>query len=200
LLGPGQSPNGPLRRVWGEAPAFRVSPAWHIRTARLDLVPVGWADFSDLVAIKGDPSVFAVMLGGVRGPVLVAEDLAADISAWAALGYGVWAVRDIAGRALRGLTGLQARPDARGVAVRFAFWPDAQGRGLAREAAGAVLRFGHDQAGLERIVGVARDENIASRTVLGSIGMVEAERFMQGGYEMVLYESVRVSPARPGSV
>jgi len=196
LLGPGQSPGG----VWGEAPSFRMNPAWHIRTARLDLEPVGWGNLSDLVAIKGDPGVFAVMLGGVRGPALVAAELAAEISAWGALGYGVWAVRDVHGRVFRGLTGLQARPDGRGVAVRFAFWPDAQGRGLAREAAGAALRFGHDQAGLERIVGVAREENIASRTVLGGIGMVEAERFMQGGYEMVLYESVRLSPARPGSV
>ena len=177
-----------------------MNPAWHIRTARLDLWPVGWGDLADLVAIKGDPSVFAVMLGGVRGPALVAEELAADISAWAAFGYGVWAVRDLRSRAFRGLAGLQARPDGRGVAVRFAFWPEAQGRGFAREAAGAALRFGHEQAGLTRIIAVARDENIASRMVLGGIGMTEAERFMQSGYAMMLYESVRVSPTRTGLV
>jgi len=177
-----------------------MNPAWHIRTARLDLWPVGWRDLPDLVAIKGDPGVFAVMLGGVRGPARVAEELAADISAWGALGYGIWAVREADTGAFRGLTGLQARPDGRGVALRFAFGQQAQGRGLAREAAGAALRFGHDQAGLARIVAVARDENFASRQVLGGIGMTEVERFMQGGYEMVLYESVRLSPARVGSV
>ena len=175
-----------------------MNPAWHIRTARLDLWPVGWRDLADLVAIKGDPSVFAVMLGGVRGPTAVAMELADDMSAWAALGYGVWAVREIGSGEFRGLTGLQARPDGRGVALRFAFWPQAQGRGLAREAAGAALRFGHEQAGLERIVAVARDENIASRMVLG--GMTEAARFMQGGYEMVLYESIWRSPTPPTSV
>ena len=97
-----------------------MNPAWHVRTARLDLWPVGWGDLSALIAIKGDPGVFAVMLGGVRGPARVTEELAAEISAWAALGYGVWAVRDIGGGAFRGLTGLQARPDGRGVALRFA--------------------------------------------------------------------------------
>ena len=66
-----------------------------------------------------------------------------------------------------------------------------QGRGLAREAAGSALRFGHDCAGLRRIVAVARESNFASRMVLGSIGMVECESFTQQGYAMVLYESVR---------
>lgn len=177
-----------------------MNPAWHVRTARLDLSPVNWGDLSALVAIKGDPGVFAIMLGGVRNPARVTQELAADISAWAELGYGVWAVREIGTGAFRGLTGLQNRPDGRGVALRFAFWPEAQGRGLAREAAGAALRFGHDQAGLPRIVAVARDENIASRMVLGGIGMTEAERFRQSGYEMVLYESVRLSPTRPTTV
>ncbi len=177
-----------------------MNPAWHIRTARLNLAPVGWRDLSDLVAIKGDPGVYAVMLGGVRSFARVAEELASDIADWGALGYGLWAVCDIDARVFRGLTALQARPDGRGVALRFAFWPDGQGRGLAREAAGAALRFGHDRAGLRRIVAVARDENIASRMVLGSIGMIEAERFTQAGHAMVLYESVRLSPARAQSV
>jgi RimJ/RimL family protein N-acetyltransferase len=75
------------------------------------------------------------------------------------------------------------------VALRFALWPEAQGQGLAREAAGAALRYGHEQASLPRIVAVARASNFASRMVLGGIGMIEAEQFEQGGYPMVLYES-----------
>ena len=177
-----------------------MNPTWHIRTARLDLWPVGWRDLPDLVAIKGDPAVFAVMLGGVRGPALVAEELASDVADWGALGYGVWAVRDVGSRVFRGLVGLQARPDGRGVALRFAFWPDAQGRGLAREAAGAALRFGHERVGLHRIVAVAREENTASRLVLGGIGMREAARFTQGGYEMVVYESVWLPPVPLASI
>jgi len=168
-----------------------MNPTWTIRTGRLLLAPASWSDLADLQAIKADPRVFAMMLGGVRTPARVAEELAEDMAAWAAKGYGIWVVRDAETRALVGLTGLQERPDGRGVALRFAFWPEAQGRGLAREAAGAALRFGHEIAGLARIVAVARDENFASRMVLGGIGMTEAGRFIQDGYEMVLYESVR---------
>ncbi len=168
------------------------NPAWIVRTARLELTPVSWRDLPDLVALKSDPRVFAVMLGGVRTRAAAAAELADDIAFWGAHGCGVWAVRLIlAESGFLGITGFMQRPDRRGVALRFALWPQARGRGLAREAAGAALRFGHDRAGLARIVAVAREENFASRTVLGGIGMVEAERFEQAGQKMVLYESVR---------
>jgi RimJ/RimL family protein N-acetyltransferase len=174
-----------------------VSPSWTLRTARLILSPVAWTDLPDLVALKADPRVFAVMLGGVRPPVRTAEELAEDIAFWAANGCGIWAVRDPVSGALQGITGFMQRPDGRGIALRFAFWPQARGRGLAREAAGAALQFGHERAGLRRIVAVARHDNIASRTVLGGIGMSECETFVQNGHPMVLYESTRSGEPPP---
>jgi RimJ/RimL family protein N-acetyltransferase len=125
----------------------------------------------------------------VRSPVRTAEELAEDVIAWGANGFGMWTIRESAGHGFVGVTGLERRPDGRGVALRFALWPEAQGRGLAREAASAALRFGHDQAGLERIVAVAREANFGSRMVLGSIGMTECACFEQRGHRMVLYES-----------
>ena len=154
------------------------------------LTPVGGADLADLRAIKADPRVFAIMLGGVRTPT---RDRG-----------GTGRGRDRLGRQrLRhlgdpreprhdrfvGITGLERRPDGRGVALRFALWPEAQGRGLAREAAGAALRFGHDQAGLRRIVAVARESNFASRMVLGGIGMTECGSFMQNGSHAWLHRT-----------
>jgi RimJ/RimL family protein N-acetyltransferase len=162
-----------------------------LRTPRLVLTPVGGADLPDLRAIKADPRVFAIMLGGVRNAAQTSEDLARDVVAWGAKGYGIWAVRDITDHRFLGITGLEERSDQRGVALRFAFWPVVQGRGVAREAAGAALRFGHDQCGLNRIVAVARETNFASRTVLGAIGMVPCEEFVQDNNTMIMFESVR---------
>ena len=168
------------------------NPAWVFRTARLDMIPVSGGDLPDLLALKSDPRVFALMLGGVRTPVQAAEELAQDIAFWAAHGCGIWSIRMRAeNRAFLGITGFMQRPDGRGIALRFALWPEARGRGLAREAAQAALRFGHDRAGLARIVAIARESNIASRTVLGGIGLVARERFIQDGHRMVVYESVR---------
>src|SRR5262245_57593952 len=155
-----------------------MNPNWILRTARLVLTPVGGADLTDLRAIKADPRVFAIMRGGVRTLEQTADELAADVAAWGADGFGIWAIRELSG-CFVGITGFEHRADGRGVALRFALWPEAQGRGLAREAAGAALRFGHDQAGLRRIVAVARESNFASRTVLGGIGMIECASFIQ---------------------
>jgi RimJ/RimL family protein N-acetyltransferase len=168
-----------------------MSITWVLRTGRLVLSPVSGADLPDLRAFKADPAVFAVMLGGVRNHSQTADDLAHDIMNWGRYGFGIWAVRE-AGRFV-GITGLEHRPDERGIALRFAVSQGIQGRGLAREAAFAALRFGHERAGLVRIIAVARESNIGSRTVLGGIGMREAGTFEQGGYTMILYESLSQS-------
>jgi|SRR5271166_2854578 len=170
-----------------------MNPLWVLRTARLVLTPVGGADLADLRSIKADPRVFAIMLGGVRSPRQTAEELADDVVDWGANGFGTWAIREF-GQFL-GIAGLERRPDGRGIALRFALWPEAQGRGLAREAAGAALCFGHQQAGLPRIIAVAREWNFASRMILGGIGMTECSGFIQSGYRMVMYESVTDSAA-----
>ncbi len=168
-----------------------MSPFWIVHTARLTLSPVGGRDLPDLRALKSDPRVFAIMLGGVRNAAQTAEELAEDVIAWGRNGYGIWSIRETETRRFVGITGLEARPDGRGVALRFALDPEAQGRGMAREAAGAALRYGHEQVRLTRIVAVARDSNFGSRMVLGGIGMTECARFEQNGHEMVMYESLR---------
>ncbi len=166
-----------------------MSPAWAIRTGRLVMTPVGGSDFADLCQFKADPAVFAVMLGGVRNPAQVADDLAREVANWGRYGFGMWAIRE-RGRFV-GITGLEHRPDGLGVALRFALEPEAQGRGVAREAAYAALNFGHGTAGLKRIIAVARETNFGSRSVLGGIGMREVYRFVRNGWPNVLYESVR---------
>jgi RimJ/RimL family protein N-acetyltransferase len=168
-----------------------MTPYWTIRTARLMLTPVSGADLADLQAIKADPRVFAIMLGGVRNHAETADDLARDVMAWGANGFGIWAIREVPAGRFVGITGLEHRVDGRGIALRFALWPEAQGHGLAREAAAAALHFGHDKARLPRIIAVARENNFASRTVLGGIGMTECGGFSQACHRMVLYESRR---------
>ncbi len=168
-----------------------MSQAWVLRTGRLVMRPVAYGDLADLVALKGDPLVYAVMLGGVRSAVECAEDLAEDIGFWGRHGVGMWAVREAAGEAFVGYVGLHGRPDGRGEALRFAVVTAAQGRGYASEAAGAALRFAHERAGMRRVIAVARETNIGSRQILGAIGMRHCETYKRDGYNVLVYESVR---------
>ncbi len=159
-----------------------------IRTARLHLRPVSAADLPGLMALKADPLVFAQMLGGVRSPWQTVAELAEDIAAWAQRRTGMFAIYE--GTRFQGMTGIADRPDGRGLALRFAVWPEARGRGLAREAASAALRHAHDRAGIPRIIAVARAENFGSRMVLGSIGMIECDAFLRDGRVMIVYDSL----------
>ena len=167
-----------------------MNPSWCIATGRLALRPVWGGDLAELQALKADPRVFAVMLGGVRTPAQAAEELAADVALWGRRGVGMWSAHLRADDRFVGTAGILERPDGRGMALRFAFKPEWRGQGLASEAAAAALRFGHDRAGLDRIIAVAREDNFASRTLLGSIGMTACERFERAGVKMLTYESV----------
>jgi RimJ/RimL family protein N-acetyltransferase len=167
-----------------------VNPARHLQTGRLLLRPVSWRDLRHLTALKGDPRAYAPMLGGVRPPLIVAEELAEEIAAWSSLGYGIFALHTRELMHFIGIAGLQNRPDGRGVALRFALTPEQQGHGYAAEATSAVLRFGHERCDLARIVAVAREDNIASRQVLGAIGMIECGGFLRDGVEMLVFESL----------
>ncbi len=162
-----------------------------VGTARLVLAPVGWRDLDDMVRLKGDAGAFGLMLGGVRSRVQSEAEMAEDVAFWARRGLGIFTIRE-AGRFV-GMTGLHERPDGRGLGLRFALFPAARGRGVAREAAAAALRFAHD-AGETRVVAIARETNFASRTTLGGIGMSVCDRFDRDGYVMLVYESVRTPP------
>jgi len=165
-----------------------LSP-WRLATARLFLTPVAPADLNDISKLKADPRAFAQMLGGVRSRLAAAEELAEDIRFWGAHGYGIWAVRARYGHEFLGIAGLMHRPDGRGVALRFAFWPQARGVGLASEAAGAALVYAHETARLTKVIAVAREDNYSSRMVIGAIGMTEMDRFMRDGVPLLVYQS-----------
>ena len=162
-----------------------------VTTARLSLLPPGPEHLPDLVRLKADEAVFGFMLHGARTPERTREELEDDMDFWQVRGYGTWSVFEREAGQFLGIAGLMERPDGRGIAVRFALWPECRGRGYAREAARAALDFGHDAARLPRIIGIARETNHASRAVLADIGMCECDRYEHRGHTMVVHESLR---------
>ena len=87
-------------------------------------------------------------------------------------GFGLWALDERDGSPLVGVAGL-AWVEGHGPDVEAAYIlrRDRWGRGYATEALRAVLRIGHDELGLERIVALAYLENDASRRVMEKAGM-----------------------------
>ena len=159
-----------------------------LNTERLMLIPPGRENLPDLIRLKADERVFGWMLHGVRSPERTREELEDDADFWEVRGYGTWCVFERVTGDFLGICGFMERPDGRGVALRYALWPECRGKGYAREAARAALAFGH-RAGLARIIAVAREENEASRGVLADIGMTPAGEFRHQGHRMLVFES-----------
>lgn len=145
-------------------------------TSRLVLRPVMAEDLDDLVRLYGDPQVTAFTKLGRRDRAETIRILAGYRDTWRRQDYGMRAVLAKADGRFFGECGLfgaesRAVEIAGEAALRYAFFSDHWGQGLASEAARAVLVDGFARAGLERIVSIAQVRNPASVRVMEKLGM-----------------------------
>lgn len=145
-----------------------------VTTERLTLRAFTTADRPAYAALRADPDVVRFLPGGealVAFADAIAETrISAFRDAWSR-GYGVWAVEETATGAFVGQAGLASMERSSDVEVLYALARRFWGRGYAREAATAALRFGFEQVGLDRIVAYVVPENAASSRVLAAIGL-----------------------------
>jgi RimJ/RimL family protein N-acetyltransferase len=87
-----------------------------------------------------------------------------------------------------GAAGLQHLEGGPEVEVGYRFLKEHWGRGYATESARASVAYGFDEVGLERIVAVALESNVASRRVLEKCGLAEIGLVHVYGLEHVKYE------------
>ena len=86
-------------------------------------------------------------------------------------GFGLYLVRLRETGAAVGICGLVKRDSLDDVDVGFAFLSQHWSKGYAAESAAAVLAYGRDTLGLERIVAITAPDNQASIAVLRKIGL-----------------------------
>jgi RimJ/RimL family protein N-acetyltransferase len=104
-------------------------------------------------------------------------------------GFGMCTV-ELAGATI-GAAGLQHLEGGPEVEVGYRFLKEYWGQGFATEAARASIDFGFGEIGLERIVAVALETNVASRRVLEKCGLREIGVAHVYGLEHVKYEIAR---------
>jgi ribosomal-protein-alanine N-acetyltransferase len=99
-------------------------------------------------------------------------------------GYALWAVAENAtpGRPV-GMCGLVRRDVLDAPDLGYAFLPEGRGRGLASEAARAVLAHARNALGLARVLAIVKPGNAASARVLVAAGMHFVEQRRLPGYE-----------------
>ena len=143
-----------------------------IETRRLRLRQFRNEDLTSYAAIMGDDEVGKWFPGG-KGftSEQTKKSLDSILSHWATHGFGIWAVTDKEEGTLLGRCGLNLIVETSEVEVDFviakAFWR----RGFATEAAKASLSYGFEVLNLDRIIGLSKPENVASRGVMEKVGM-----------------------------
>lgn len=142
-----------------------------IETARLYLRQFTPDDLDDLYRIYSDPEIMKYVGKGVRTREETENALYAMLESWKQNNFGMWAlVYKIDNRFIGrcGLVFLDKTPEIElGYILDKHYW----NQGLAAEASLASLQYGFDVLKLERIVAIARPENIASQRVMQKIGM-----------------------------
>ena len=159
-------------------------------------------DVAPYAVVCADPDVMR-HIGD--GSVLSRDQAAGQIERfedhWEQHGYGLWAVESRHGGEFIGFAGLSQPlflPEvlpAVEVGWRFAksFW----GNGYATETGAAALRFGFDEIGLDRIIGIASEANPASWTVMTKLGMTLERRTTHPQFDvaLVVYEVAAPGPS-----
>lgn len=144
-----------------------------ILTTRLRLTPLSASDFEGLAAMYSDPDV---MLGssGAAVPRTRAESMEWLIrtlaSSYADVGRETFRVDERDSGAFLGRCGLRPDVQTPDTELAYAFVRSAWGRGIATEAAKAVLEWG-SSAGVSRVIGCVLATNIASQRVLEKVGL-----------------------------
>jgi [ribosomal protein S5]-alanine N-acetyltransferase len=157
------------------------------QTARIRAERLSLDHLAELCAMHRDPRVMAT-LGGVRSDESTRNFLAANLSHWERHGFGLWILRDEAGRFL-GRAGIR-HLDIEGndeIELAYAFLADYWGRGLATEIARALLATAWTQLNLPNLVGYTTTANVPSRRVLEKVGFAFERTLDYAGEACVLY-------------
>lgn len=90
-----------------------------------------------------------------------------------------------------GWCGLKYSVDRHEYDIGFRFFKKYWNKGYATETSQRCLEYGFDELGIERIVGRARKENLASIQVMEKIGMTYLRAFDFDGHPGVIYHCSR---------
>lgn len=163
-----------------------------LETSRLRLRPRRVADLEANLAMDLNPAVHRyIFIHAPPEPAAQRAELTRKIHTRWPLRGGLWVVewRDAPG--FLGWCGVFPLEGSGPIEIGYRYVPEAWGRGVATEAARAVLDHGFRTLRFDPIVAVAHPDNLASRHVLEKIGLQPAGHASHYGAELAFYSLTR---------
>ena len=168
-----------------------IRPVTVIQSSRLTLSRLGLHDAAFILELLNEAS-FIRFIGdkGVR-TLADARDylLKGPMDSYLRFGFGLYLTSLRGTGTPIGICGLVRRDTLEDVDVGFAFLARHRSKGYAAESAAAVLHYGRQTLGLERIVAITSPDNLGSIAVLEKIGLSFERmiRLSEGGPELKLF-------------
>lgn len=168
-----------------------MAVAGGLATPHLRLTPVTRQDVPELHDLLTDPRVRRWLLDdAVVGVEWVEEEVGRSEALFEELGCGLWAVRRVEADSVLGLVGFRHFFEPPELQLLFAVLPSYQGRGVATEAADAVIRYAFEELGFERVRAATDLPNVASIRVLERLGMAREREDPDEGPEGTAWYSL----------
>ncbi|HYC81493.1 MAG TPA: GNAT family N-acetyltransferase [Solirubrobacterales bacterium] len=158
-------------------------------TERLGFRHLGEADLDALVALYADPEV--VRFVGRYDRAQLREWLAENRKEVETRGHGRIAIVSRPDGEFLGRTGLKRRAQFDEVEVDWSLAPAARGRGIATEAARAVLEWGFESLDVAYVTAMIDPENQPSIAVAERLGMTVLRRDELDGESLLVYSIAR---------
>jgi len=146
-----------------------MSSTFSLETERLLLRAAAPGDVEDFVQLHDDPLVARYL--GVRDRDWYEWRLGVSAEEWAERKHGFVAILDRADGAFLGRTGFKFWPEFGETELGWVLRPEARGRGIATEAAAAMLRWGAAHLEVPYFTAMIRPDNVASIAVAERLGM-----------------------------
>ncbi len=169
-----------------------------IETERLLLRKLRPDDLDDVAALFADRDVVRYVGNGQPAGRDEAERaLHSILQRWQEQGYGRWAISDRTTAEFLGIGGFRSLLGTPEIVYHLAkaHW----GKGYATELGRAALRFGFEDCGFDRIVAIAKPQNIASIRVMEKLGMQFEKHARYYDIDVVQYQIRREEFSWQGS-
>jgi ribosomal-protein-alanine N-acetyltransferase len=163
-----------------------------LETARLWMRPFRRDDVSELHRLFTDPRVRRYLLDDqVVSIEFVETEIAKSTALFAARGFGMWSVFLLGQTVLIGFCGFRHFHEPPELQLLYGIAPAHWNKGLATEAARAMIRHGFEVNRFDRIIASADAPNTASQRVLEKAGMHVEKRVIIKGLDTVYYAIAR---------
>jgi RimJ/RimL family protein N-acetyltransferase len=123
--------------------------------------------------------------------------LEGPVSSYERFGFGLYLTELKEQGVAIGICGLLKRESLEDVDIGFAFLPEFWNKGYAFESASAVMAYGRDVIGLDRIVAITSADNDGSINVLGKLGL-RFERMIKLSVDAAEIKLFSSPPGTPG--